>query len=703
MILSTRLARLFPSHPLLSRTLISTNLKLASTTVLIPQELIAPEHYYDIRTFYLQKWMGLQPTVHLYNKIFHSFQIRGYLDEMVNFLVHLDEDLLYKDRDLMKNVLAALGLVGRIEPMLEIFRRVSKRQDPDQSTYDELFQAFFKTHKPQLAYQYFQEMISSGLTPSDYAERMVIQTLGQAKAFGQMLEIYEVIKKFHTRTGVSTWVIGDVFTSLTNAQRSEDLIRIYNESIQKKDDIFIHKMMLFSCVILRLNERAENIIAHIEKFKGSREWYETIIGYLGQKGDIDAMRKCALEMQEAGQPMTYNISFRLMKHAGDKNDLHLMEMYFEERKRLFGNKITLADYNVLLQCYYQNNEVRKMQVIFRNMIREGIRPNLQTFSFLMFGMGEDASLETISSLITKMTEIGVFPNLHFYNWTIHISAKKGDIPSMERYFQDLRSNFQPDYWTYSSLLRGYVSSGNVEKMVEAFSSIKELVENPKEYIINQSLIDNISKVYLQGLCSGDRLDIIIQETAYLLDKNFCTLDDELKEILLLRFAQDGNVDAIMTLMEHKKLEVNDYLIAFREFIKSGLLQHFLTMVPFLMNNQFFLEETAGLIDDDKKLEIGLSTVFESLLTISRQHDVSSKELEIALKEAQLAHLNFSLLYYVWKQRPKQVHSTVEHFLKKELHPNAFTACIATYVSRFAPTLLPTVLALPFHTKKLLQS
>merc|ERR1719158_1325264 len=99
-------------------------------------------------------------------------------------------------------------------------------------------------------------------------------------------------------------------------------------------------------------------------------------------------------------------------------------------------------------------------------------------------------------------------DLNIYCAMLITAAQAADLEKLERLFKDLvDAGLEPDYSTFSTVVRGYCAAGNLDKAMALFGSMREHGVGPSQALFN-ALLDCGAKKHMVVLTQQILEDMI---------------------------------------------------------------------------------------------------------------------------------------------------------------------------------------------------
>lgn len=290
--------------------------------------------------------------------------------------------------------------------------------------------------------------------------------------------------------------------------------------------------------------------------------------------------------------------------------------YFDGKRKLRRDWIpSVRIYNILLNGWFRSRKLKRVERLWVEMKRDGMKPSVVTYGTLVEGYCRMRRPEVAMELVGEMRREGIEPNAVVLNSIIDALGEAGRFKEawgmMER-FSVLESG--PTISTYNSLVKGYCKAGN---LVEASRILKMMISRgivptPTtynyffRYFSKSGKIEEGMNLYTKMIESGYTPDRL---TFHLLLKMLCEegrLDLAVQVSKEMRTRGCDMDLATSTMLIHLLCKMNKFKEALSEFedmIRRGLVPQYLTFQS--MNDEL---RKQGMIEMARKLCAMMSSV-----------------------------------------------------------------------------------------------
>ncbi|KAI8381313.1 uncharacterized protein BYT42DRAFT_566093 [Radiomyces spectabilis] len=218
------------------------------------------------------------------------------------------------------------------------------------------------------------------------------------------------------------------------------------------------------------------------------EWFWNKLGmHVGKKShDLDPViyKEMLLFFASAGRP----------EYMLEVNDLIV-------RKNIKRDVRTMT---ALIHKVGRSGDIEKATAILDEMKAEGLMPNIVTFNALIdihVHKRPEPDLAGATRMYDMLHEVGLQPDVRTFGTLIDMFAKKGDIHTVRRLYQDMISNhdLKPNPHIYSSMIECFLKVGDRQSAID----ILRIVRNKKSYGLRS--VEAISNLLIRSYIRDNNL------------------------------------------------------------------------------------------------------------------------------------------------------------------------------------------------------
>lgn len=207
---------------------------------------------------------------------------------------------------------------------------------------------------------------------------------------------------------------------------------------------------------------------------------------------LESLVKWMHELQVKPSPITLGI---LVKTYGQAGDLPKVLKAWDELEEQRGQANSVT-YGCMLDACVKCGNLEKAVEVFENLRQTGKHRNTILYATMIKGYGMEKQLDKALELFNEMPSEGVEYNIITFNSILEACVKCGNVQAAEGLLQQMmspESTLQPDLISFSTLIKGYCQSGEIDKALSFAESLRARGLSCDELVYN-TLMDGCVKV-----------------------------------------------------------------------------------------------------------------------------------------------------------------------------------------------------------------
>jgi pentatricopeptide repeat protein len=202
------------------------------------------------------------------------------------------------------------------------------------------------------------------------------------------------------------------------------------------------------------------------------------------------------------------------------------------------NEITLG---CMIDALVSCREVRQAESLV-NQWKDRVKPNTVVYSTLIHGWAKENDSKRALAIFNQMRSERVVCNAVTYNCVIHACVRSGDMQGSLDLLREMKASgsVRPDKFTYSTIIKGYCSRGEIDSALFLFDEMMREKLAP-DLVIYNTLLDGCVKTRHPEVCDELLEDMISKWRIY---PNSYTLS-----ILIKRFGRQGDLARALELVD----------------------------------------------------------------------------------------------------------------------------------------------------------
>uniref|UniRef100_A0A0D9V220 PROP1-like PPR domain-containing protein n=1 Tax=Leersia perrieri TaxID=77586 RepID=A0A0D9V220_9ORYZ len=218
-----------------------------------------------------------------------------------------------------------------------------------------------------------------------------------------------------------------------------------------------------------------------------------ILRHYGETRRWDELSKVFGWMQEHDMLNVASYS-SYFKYLGlSRNPARALQVYGDIQEH--SERVHVSVCNSVLGCLVKNGRFDSSFKLYDEMIREGLSPDLFTYSTLLSGcMKLKQGYTKAMELVNELNSRGLQMDSVIYGTLLAICASHNCCEKAEEYFQKLKDEgHNPNLFHYSSMLNAYAENANYEKADLLMKDLRSSGLTP-----NKVILTTLLKVYSKG-------------------------------------------------------------------------------------------------------------------------------------------------------------------------------------------------------------
>ncbi|KAL6858903.1 hypothetical protein ACP4OV_017905 [Aristida adscensionis] len=316
----------------------------------------------------------------------------------------------------------------------------------------------------------------------------------------------------------------------------------------------------------RRNDLVEEILEqHKALPQGRREGFMVrIIGLYGKAGMPDHALRTFREMAMYGCPRTAKSLNATMKVLARARLVDEVLQLLREGPEEYGVELDDISYNTVVKMLCDMGELRSAYRAMQEMEREGVGPDVVTYTTLMAAFYKHGQREVGDGLWNLMRLRGCKPTLASYNVRIQflINRRRG-WQANELVRKMYAAGITPDEITYNLIIKGFFMMGEHEMAKTVFGAMhgRGCKPNGKVY-----------QTMIHYLCERRDFDLAFRLCKDSMEKNWFPSVDTINQLLrgLMAISKDRNAREIMKLVAGRKPSYsNDEMKVLKDIVSQG--------------------------------------------------------------------------------------------------------------------------------------
>ncbi|KAK1261953.1 putative pentatricopeptide repeat-containing protein [Acorus gramineus] len=246
--------------------------------------------------------------------------------------------------------------------------------------------------------------------------------------------------------------------------------------------------------------------------------FDALFGVLTDLGMLDEANNCFSRLREFGYLPKLRSCNNLLQRLSRLTRKDAPKKFFGDMVEA-GMPLTVFTYNIMIDFYCKDGDLKSARVLFSRMTVEGCSPDIITYNTLIDGHGKlgeamvkggvvanqliytalvhghfrNHKTERVMDLIKEMKEKGHKPDLSFYGTIIWGLCNLGKLEEAELLLTEIRmSGLKPNHVIYTTFMDAYFKAGKASEALCLLHEMLDLGEIPS-VVTYCTLIDGLCK------------------------------------------------------------------------------------------------------------------------------------------------------------------------------------------------------------------
>ncbi|XWS11647.1 hypothetical protein CRYUN_Cryun37aG0017100 [Craigia yunnanensis] len=215
---------------------------------------------------------------------------------------------------------------------------------------------------------------------------------------------------------------------------------------------------------------------HNSQLSPSVDAFEKTLHILTRMRYFDKAWELMIEMRHTHPSLLSlkSMSIMLAKIAKFQSYEDTLEAFKRMETEVFvGRNFCIDEFNVLLQAFCSQREMKEARSVFRKM-HSRFSPNTKTMNILLLGFKESGNVTAMELFYHEMVRRGFKPNSMTYNIRIDAYCKKGCLGDGLRLLEEMEQvHCLPTFETFTTLIHGAGVDRNTPKARQLFDEIRK--------------------------------------------------------------------------------------------------------------------------------------------------------------------------------------------------------------------------------------
>uniref|UniRef100_A0A0E0M521 Pentacotripeptide-repeat region of PRORP domain-containing protein n=1 Tax=Oryza punctata TaxID=4537 RepID=A0A0E0M521_ORYPU len=439
---------------------------------------------------------GLTPPVRVYRSLAFAYcKARRSLDASEMCQLMLTKGM-HLDRELSTALVRVFCQEGRLEPALDVFRRMKgdEHVQLDAYAYTTIIWGLFEHGYVDHGLELYHEMIDMGIQPNVATYNVMIKWYCKSKWVGTAMEIYKVMIRTGVAPDLRCYTI--LMASLCKDGKLGEAENLFDNMLES--GLFPDHVMFIS--IARFLPKGwvvlfvRKALKAVAKLDCSTKLLE-LSSLAGECSNMSLQKESDHLLDEivTSNVLPVNIVFNLMIIAMCSEGRLDVSYYLLGKLVAYGCEPSVLTYNIVIKCLCEQKRMDDARTLITLMQSRGVRPNMSTNSIMVTAYCKIGDIESALHLFGEMAKDGIEPSIAVYDSIIVCLCRMRRLNEAEATLrQMIGEGLPPDEIIYTSLLNGYSLTRKTRDACRIFDEMLERGLQPGPHAYG-SLINGLVK------------------------------------------------------------------------------------------------------------------------------------------------------------------------------------------------------------------
>uniref|UniRef100_A0A0E0B776 Pentacotripeptide-repeat region of PRORP domain-containing protein n=1 Tax=Oryza glumipatula TaxID=40148 RepID=A0A0E0B776_9ORYZ len=439
---------------------------------------------------------GLTPPVRVYRSLAFAYcKARRSLDASDMCQLMLTKGM-YLDRELSTALIRVFCREGRLEPALDVFRRMKgdEHVQLDAYAYTTMIWGLFEHGRVDHGLQMYHEMIDRGIQPDAATYNVMIRWYCKSKWVGAAMDIYKVMIRTGVAPDLRCYTI--LMASLCKDGKLGEAENLFDKMLES--GLFPDHVMFISIArffpkgwVVLFVRKALKAVAKLDCGAKLLE----LSSLAGGCSNMSLQKEADHLLDEivTSNVLPVNIVLNLMIIAMCSEGRLDVSYYLLGKLVAYGCEPSVLTYNIVIKCLCEQNRMDDARALITIMQSRGVRPDMSTNSIMVTAYCKIGEIESALHLFGEMAKDGIEPSIAVYDSIIVCLCRMRRLKEAEATLrQMIREGLAPDEIIYTSLINGYSLTRQTRNVCRIFDEMlkRGLQPGPHAY---GSLINGLVK------------------------------------------------------------------------------------------------------------------------------------------------------------------------------------------------------------------